>query len=276
MSGQASPSVEGRAPGLLEPGDPPPFRAWNPEGSAPILLVCDHAANTVPLRLGALGLPSEELGRHIGWDIGAESVTRKLAERLGARAIVSSFSRLVIDCNRRDSDPSVIPEVSDGTRVPGNAGLDAAGRAARIEAIYWPYHRAIEAELDRFAARGVAPALLSIHSFTPLMNGVARPWHIGVLWDQDARIPAPLIQNLGRGTGLVVGDNEPYTERDETGFTLRHHAGRRGLPHVVLEIRQDEISSAEGQARYADLIGEALSPILADARLFQALSPLHP
>lgn len=248
---------------LLAPDDPAPFRVMAPHGSAAILVVCDHAANAVPRRLGTLGLPDAELGRHIGWDIGAEAVARGLAERLGAQAIMASFSRLVIDCNRGLADPGAIAAQSDGTVVPGNAGLDAAARAARVEEIYWPYHRAIAAALDAFAARGVTPALISVHSFTPRMNGAHRPWHLGVLWDQDPRVAVPLLHALGRREGLVVGDNEPYTARSPIDFTVPHHAGPRGLPHVTLEIRQNEIDAAAGAARYAALLAETLAPILA-------------
>lgn len=254
--------------GLLTPDDPAPFRVVAARSSAAILVVCDHAASTVPRRLGSLGLPASELGRHIGWDIGAEAVARGLAQRLGAPAILASFSRLVIDNNRRLDDPSAMAASSDGTVVPGNAGLDAGARRARAEEVYWPYHRAIRDTLDGFAARGVTPALLSVHSFTPRMGGLDRPWHLGVLWDRDPRIAVPLLRELGR-TGLTVGDNEPYSARSPVDFTVPHHAEPRGLPHVTFEVRQNEIDTDEGAARYAELITLALAPILADPELFQ-------
>jgi predicted N-formylglutamate amidohydrolase len=254
---------------LLAPDDPAPFRLVNPRGSAAILLVCDHAASTVPRRLGTLGLPAAELQRHIGWDIGAEAVTRGLAARLDARAILASFSRLVVDANRGLDDPSAIARESDGTVIPGNAGLDASARRARVEEIYWPYHRAIAEALDGFGDGGSAPepppALISVHSFTPRLGGVGRPWHIGVLWDRDALFAARLLDALSRCAGLVVGDNEPYSAKIPTDFTVPHHAETRGLPHVTLEIRQDEIDTDAGATRYAALIALALAPILADA-----------
>jgi predicted N-formylglutamate amidohydrolase len=250
---------------LLTPDDPAPFRIVAPDAPAAILVVCDHAANAVPRRLGALGLPAAELGRHIGWDIGAEAVARALAERLGAQAILASFSRLVVDQNRKLDDPSAMATQSDGTVVPGNASLDPAARRARAEEIYWPYHRAIDAALDGLLARGAPPALVSVHSFTPRMNGLDRPWQVGVLWDQDPRVAVPLLRALSGRAGLVVGDNEPYTARSPVDFTVPHHAGPRGLPHVTLELRQDEIDTPEGAARYAELIALALAPILAEA-----------
>jgi predicted N-formylglutamate amidohydrolase len=251
---------------LLTPDDPAPFRVVAPGGSAAILLVCDHAANTVPRRLGTLGLQATELDRHIAWDIGAEAVTRGLAERLSAQAILASFSRLVVDANRRLEDPSAMLPESDGTLIPGNAGLDAAARRARAEEIYWPYHRAIAAALDGFRARGVTPALISVHSFTPRLAGKDRPWHIGVLWDRDPRTSARVFGALSRHAGLVVGDNEPYSSKVPTDFTVPEHAETRGLPHVTLEIRQNEIDTDAGAARYADLI----APILADAAVLHA------
>lgn len=268
------PSSSARGSSLLDPGDPTPVRVLRPEASTPLLLVCDHAAKAVPKRLGSLGLPPEELGRHIGWDIGAAGVARRLSDLLGATAVLSSFSRLVVDCNRRDHDPTAIPEVSDGTPVPANRDLDAADRVARVEECYWPYHRTISAELDRLSNNGVVPALLAIHSFTPCLGCAPcyRPWHIGVLWDKDPRIPTPLIQNLNQVEGLVVGDNQPYTERDSVSFTLRYHAGTRGGAYAGIEIRQDEIAGAEGEVRYANLIARALTPILADPALYQASS----
>ncbi len=254
---------------ILTPEDPPPFRVANAGGTSAILVICDHASSAVPQRLASLGLPREELTRHIGWDIGAEAVARALAERLDAQAVLASYSRLVIDENRHLDDPSSIAAASDGTTVPGNAHLDAAAREARASAVYWPYHRAIAAALDRLAASGVTPLLLSVHSFTPRMNGFERPWHVGVLWDRDARVALPLIRALSRRPGIVVGDNEPYTLRGPTDFTIPHHAGPRGLPHVMLEIRQDEIAEQEGAERYAALLAEALAPILEDPVLFR-------
>jgi predicted N-formylglutamate amidohydrolase len=260
--------------GLLAPDDPAPFRVVGRERSAAILVVCDHAANAVPRRLGALGLPAAELDRHIGLDIGAEAVARGLAERLSAQAILASFSRLVIDNNRAIGDPSAIAPASDGTIVPANAGLDPRARRARAEEIYWPYHGAIAAALDDFAARGVTPALLSVHSFTPRLDGKDRPWHVGVLWNRDPRIAVPLLGALRRHAGLVVGDNEPYSARIPVDFTVPHHAEARGLPHATLEIRQDEIDSERGAARYAELIALALAPILEESASFRARPPL--
>jgi predicted N-formylglutamate amidohydrolase len=255
---------------LLGPDDPPPFEIVNPDGAAPVLLVCDHASRTVPRALGLLGLDESLLMRHIGWDIGAAEVTRGLAARLDAPAVLAGYSRLVVDCNRGLEDPSSMPAVSDGIAVPGNAGLSAEARQARTASLYWPYHDAIARRLDVFGAQGRTPAMLSIHSFTPVMNGFVRPWHVGILWDKDPRIPAPLLANLRAHPDLVVGDNEPYSAKEPAGYTVRTHAVPAGLPHVALEIRQDLIDTASGAQRWAELLASALEPILASPELYRA------
>lgn len=248
---------------LLLPGDPNPVTVLNPAGSAPILLLCDHASNRVPLALGDLGLSAEERGRHIGYDIGAEVMTRHLSEWFDAPAVLSGYSRLVIDLNRRLDDPTSIPPVSDGVFVSVNQHLTEQDRAARAEALFHPYHAAVTDLLDGFTGRGVRPSVLSIHSCTPVMAGFERPWHIGVLWNQDGRIPEPLMAELARAGDICVGDNQPYSGRDHHGFTMTHHAEARGLPHVLIEVRQDLIETPEGQRRWAERLYQAFLPVLA-------------
>jgi len=253
----------------LQAGDPPPFTVVNPLGRAKVLLICDHASRAVPRVLENLGLSDTDLAKHVGWDIGAAALTLELSRRWDAPAVLSGFSRLVVDCNRTLGEPTSMPAVSDGIAVPGNARLTDEQAAARAAACYWPYHEAVSAALDRFAAAGVAPAVVSMHSFTPRMNGMDRPWHVGVLWDKDPRLAVPLIANLARLHGLTVGDNEPYSARDPHGFTLRHHAQPRGLPHVLLEMRQDEVGTDAGVLRYADFLETAFAPILVDPALYR-------
>ncbi len=256
--------------GLLTASDPPAVEHVDAEGKAPVLVTCDHASRRVPKSLRNLGLDAASLKLHIGWDIGAAAVSRGLARRLDAPAILASYSRLVIDCNRDLEDPTSIPPVSDGVPVPGNQDLTPAAKAQRVEALFKPYHRAVESALDRFAARGVHPAVLSIHSFTPVMNGFERPWHIGILWDKDPRMPVPVLAALRREAGLVVGDNEPYSAREPAGYTVRTHAVTRGLPHLAVEIRQDLIATEAGAAEWADRLARALGPILEDPSLYHA------
>jgi predicted N-formylglutamate amidohydrolase len=266
------PPQTGSATPLLGPTDPAPYQEIAGTYASRVLLVCDHASNVIPVALGNLGLSEADRHRHIAYDIGGAAVTRYLAASLGAPALLSGFSRLVIDCNRDLSDDTLIPDESDGTPVPGNENLTAAARAARLESCFWPYHRAIERRLDHFLGKGVAPAIVAIHSFTPSMAGFQRPWHVGILWDDDPRLPLPLLEHLGQVAGIVVGDNEPYSARDPHGFTMQHHAIARGLPHVLLELRQDEIATDEGARRYARLLHEALEPILADDGLYESRS----
>jgi len=242
--------------------DAPAFEAANPHGAAPLLIACDHASNRIPARYAGLGLPPAELARHIAWDIGAAEVTRRLAFRLDAPAVLSGVSRLVIDCNRPFDDASSIPELSDGTAIPGNRGLDAAARQARAERHFLPYHREIERRLDGFAARGIVPVFVSVHSFTPAMGGRERPWHVGLLWDGDDRMARPLIAALRRQAGLVVGDNEPYSGADPRGYAIDVYGHRRGLPMAVFEVRQDLIDTRHGALEWADRLSAALAEVL--------------
>jgi predicted N-formylglutamate amidohydrolase len=257
------------ASALIGAGDPPAVEIVRPEGKSPVLVTCDHASRAVPRVLGKLGLDDGSLALHIGWDIGAAAVSRDLSRLLDAPGILTGYSRLVIDCNRDLDDPTSIPAVSDGVAVPGNRDLSAAERARRIGTLFQPYHRAIEQAIDGFTARGVHPAVLSIHSFTPEMAGMERPWHIGVLWNQDPRIPVPLMAALRREHGLVVGDNEPYSAREPAGYTVRIHAENRGLPHMAVEIRQDLIADAAGTREWGERLARVLTPILRDPALYR-------
>jgi predicted N-formylglutamate amidohydrolase len=259
-----------RAPetSLLRSDDPPPVEICHGEGRAPVLLTCDHASNAVPRALAGLGLPAGAIDEHIGWDIGAAAVTRLLAPALDAPAVLSGYSRLVIDCNRDPEDASSIPEVSDGIAIPGNRGLSPEARLARRRDCFAPYHDAVAARLAALHA-GQVPALVSIHSFTPVMSGFVRPWHVGILWDKDPRIPVPLLQALAADREIGVGDNQPYSAREPAGFTVRHHAALRGLPHVAIELRQDLIATAAGAAAWASRLAAALGPILARREIYR-------
>ncbi len=230
-----------------------PIERVNPGGTAPILLLCDHASNHVPASVagGDLGLPPEEMARHIAYDIGVRGVTLELARLLDAPAVLSRFSRLVIDPNRGEDDPTLVMRLYDGTIVPANRRIDDAEIARRLDAFHRPYHAAVDAAIEAQLAGGPAPALVAIHSFTPRLNGRApRPWHIGVLWRHDARLSAPLLARLRAEPDLVVGDNQPYSGQLE-GDTLSRHGTRRGLRHVLIELRQDLIADAEGQRLWA-------------------------
>ena len=231
---------------LLGPDDPPPFETLNEGSASRVLLVCDHASCRVPAALGDLGLSETERTEHIGWDIGAGAVARRLSALLDAPAILAGYSRLVIDCNRPLGAPDRIPPVSDTVPVPGNMDLDPGAVDARIAEIFQPYHDAIAAALDRMSAGGRVPFLVAVHSFTPqLAGGDPRPWEIGICWDKDQRMSIPLIERL-RAEGLKVGANEPYDFGVLTDHTLPVHAEHRGLPSLLIEIRNNEIRAPEG------------------------------
>jgi predicted N-formylglutamate amidohydrolase len=266
VDGVADPAV---AATLLGPGDPPPVEIVNQAGAGRAVLICDHAGRAIPKALGMLGLDETALWRHIAWDIGIADVTRRLAAALDAPAILGGYSRLVIDCNRRLEEPSSIAQESDGVRVPGNCGLTAADRAARATACFHPYHRAIDRMLEGRLNAGLVPALISMHSFTPVMNGFERPWHVGILWNRDPRLPVPLMERLARLDGICVGDNEPYTGRDYHGYSLHEHGEGRGLPHVLIELRQDLIDTHAGAQEWADRLAGVFRELLADDGLYR-------
>ena len=228
--------------------------------SSGLLILCDHASNAVPEEFGDLGLPETEFRRHIAYDIGAADVTRALARRLGAPAILTRFSRLVIDPNRGRDDPTLVMRLSDGAVVPGNARLGAADIQARIERFYDPYDSAVTAAIDAALAEGCPPAIVTIHSFTPIWRGWPRPWHVGILWDADERYARPLLEGLDAEAGLVVGDNEPY-DGALAGDTVDRHATRRGLANALIEIRQDLIATRAGAQDWAERFARLLAPL---------------
>ena len=248
-----------------------PFERVNASAVAPVLLVCDHASRTLPPAYGTLGLDAAELWRHIAWDIGAADVTRRLAALLDAPAVLSRYSRLLVDCNRAESDPTLVCRISDGTVVPGNRDIDGTETAQRIARYHTPYHEAVGGEIQRLTAATAtrAPALVDIHSFTPVMKGFARPWHVGVLWNRDPRLARPLMDVLAEDPTLVVGDNEPYSGRGNVGYTTRRHAESAGLPHVLIEIRQDLIDTHQGAEAWAQRLASALRRVLAECGPFR-------
>ena len=218
-----------------------------------LILLCDHASNHLPPEYGDLGLASGQFARHIAYDIGAAAVAQGLAERLGGTAVFSRFSRLLIDPNRGINDPTLIMRISDGAVVPGNRHVDAAERQRRIARFHRPYHQAIAGEINRVRNAGLVPLIVSIHSFTDVWRGVPRPWHVGILWDRDAAIARAMIRGFEAQEGLVVGDNEPYHGALE-GDTLNTHATKPGLPHVLIEIRQDLIAAKSGVDEWVERV----------------------
>jgi predicted N-formylglutamate amidohydrolase len=237
---------------LLAPDEPPACATLGAPNDAPFLIVCDHAGRLLPRRLGTLGVSESERQRHIAWDIGAAAVATRMAQSLSAFAILQTYSRLVIDCNRSPTVPTSIATVSEDTQIPGNRDLSPADVTRRVEAIFRPYHDRIAAELDRRASLAIPTALIAVHSFTPVYRGVSRPWHAGLLYNRDPRLGRALIRLLQQEGGLVIGDNEPYAVSDESDYTIPVHAERRGLPYAEIEIRQDLIADEAGQEVWAE------------------------
>ena len=231
------------------------MRILRPQGSARFVLLCDHASNFVPVDLHDLGLPSSELQRHIAWDIGAAGVTEVLSELLDAPAVLCGTSRLVIDCNRQLHAADLIPEVSDGTAIPGNAGLSEAARAKRVASFFHPYHDAVESAVQEHHT------VVSIHSMTPVMRGVERPWQIALSSSPlfDRSVTDRVLRGLREPGDVVVGDNQPYDMDPEVDYSTPVHALRRGLPFVQVEFRQDEIADAAGQNLWARRFAKALT-----------------
>ena len=256
-------------PSLLGPNEPPPVESVHETGRGPILLVCDHASSRLPDALGTLGLDKGELSRHIAIDIGAAALTRALAKLFDAPALLAGYSRLVIDCNREPEDHTAIREISEGVVIPGNRRLTRAQRDARIDAVFRPYHAAIAARIAAVEQRGAVPVLIAVHSFTPRFRGVSRPWHVGILSGRDRRIADPMIAALSADGSLAVGDNQPYSGLHFAGYTMDNHAVRRGLPCVMIEVRQDLVADEAGVTRWAALLQRALAPILKEPSLYR-------
>ena len=270
---QNYPRIDGHDP-LIGPGDPPPFMTYNDHGQASVLLVADHASPFFPAGLNQLGLADWVLERHVACDIGSAMLARFLADRLDAQAVLAGFSRLIVDPNRQPDDSSAFAEISDGIAIPGNIGLDAREKALRVQSFFKPYHDAISARLDAFQARGIVPAMISVHTCTPVFDRVVRPWHIGIMWDKDARISKPVMEYFDRMEDICIGDNEPYSGRHPHDFTIDYHAEPAGLPHVGIEVRQDLVTHPDGAREWAGILAEALRGILDDDDLYRPLEPV--
>jgi predicted N-formylglutamate amidohydrolase len=249
---------------LLTDDDPNPVRVLRERGAADLFLTADHAGRAIPKALGDLGVPAAERARHIGWDIGIAGVTERLSDLLDATAVLQTYSRLVIDCNRDPSWPSAMPEISEHTPIPGNTGLTAAQRQLRVEAIFTPYHDRIAALLDARAGRRTV--LAAMHSFTPRFKNESRAMHVGVLYYKKTRLAEIMLDLLRREGDLVVGDNAPYAITENSDFSIPTHGQARGLDHVEIEIRQDLIETEDGQAAWAERFARLLTEAAAALR----------
>ncbi|MGF1610479.1 MAG: N-formylglutamate amidohydrolase [Kiloniellales bacterium] len=239
-------------PMILSSDEPPPFQVYRPEGKSAIFITCDHAGDLIPRKLGTLGLGPHDLVRHIAWDIGAAGLCRILSERLDATLVTQTYSRLVIDCNRATHRPDSIATRSENSDVPGNQTVTAEEAEARAREVFWPYHNAISMLLDARKAAGRPTILIAMHSFTPVYNGVSRPWQVGLLYNRDARLAGILKEILAEDAALCIGDNQPYRVQDESDYGIPVHGEQRGLPHVEIEMRHDLIETVENQRLWAE------------------------
>jgi len=247
----------------------------NEAGESDIVLLCEHASNFIPAEFRRLGLPPEDLTRHIAWDIGVADLSRLLSARLDAPLFLAGYSRLLIDCNRPLGVPTSIPEVSETTVIPGNLGLDQAARDGRAQRFYWPFQRAVAAHLDDRQTRGRRTVVIGVHSFTPVFKGIARPWHAGVLYRESAELGEALLSALVEPE-LVLAANQPYQITDVTDYTVPAHGEARRLEAVLLEIRQDLLADEPGITLWAERLAAALAtvvrrPVRADRSREQAV-----
>jgi predicted N-formylglutamate amidohydrolase len=253
--------LRSRSSGLLVAGDAHPAIVEKTRGCSPIVLFGDHAGRAIPARLGDLGLSGPDRDRHIAWDIGVAGLGRALSARLDAVFIRQRYSRLVIDCNRAPGAPGSIAEVSDGTHVPGNQGLDAEASDARRREVFQPYQDAIAQVVGERAASGRRTLLFSLHSFTPVMAAFERPWRFGILHRGDSVFSQRMLEALRTHVGEAVGDNQPYA-MDNIDFTIPFHADANGLDYVELEVRQDLIATAMQQSEMAGFLAPVIGEVL--------------
>ena len=249
---------------LLTPADPEPVEVVNPQGGSRFVLTCEHAGRAVPARLGRMGVAPADMDRHIAWDIGAADTARRLAELLDAPLVLQRYSRLVVDCNRPSDAPDLMPEVSDGTRIPANAGLTADDRDARLREIFDPYHTAICNLLDERGARPDGPILFSVHSFTPALavDPRPRPMELGLLFGNDDRLAEAFQSALAAlDNPYRAACNEPYRIGQGSDYTIPVHGENRGLPNMLIEIRNDRIDTPDKARAMGDFLAEVLSRV---------------
>jgi predicted N-formylglutamate amidohydrolase len=249
---------------VLTGNDPDPVEAINLAGNSPFLLTCEHAGRAVPQVLGDLGVDAAEMDRHIAYDVGAENLSRGLSALLDAPLIMQRYSRLVVDCNRPFEAKDCFPEISDGTAVPVNRSLSEGERRQRFNEIHQPFHRTVSAFLDQRKAAGKPAILISVHSFTPCLAGKERPWLVGLLANRDRRVADAFMAAFTEANpGISIAHNEPYTVDDLSDYTVPVHGEARGIPHLLLEIRNDQIAQPDGQVRWARLVADALTGAVA-------------
>lgn len=246
---------------MLNANDPNLFEVTGADENTPVIVCCDHSGKHIPASID-LGLEQHLLDLHIACDIGARQVAKLLAHKLNAPLLLANYSRLVIDLNRHLDDPTLIPATSDGVAIPGNAALSPEQRQQRIDQLFMPYHQRYSEMVDAMCAKFAKPIILSVHSFVPEFQGNSRPWDIGLLWDDHHDLAQAMIANLSKNDNLRIGQNQPYHACDPLGYAMVVHAQARDVEMSIIEIRQDRITDTHGQQWAAELLHEAVMPLL--------------
>lgn len=262
------------AVGLPTSEDEAPVNILNASGRGSFVLLCDHASNRMPPAFGDLGLTAAERREHIAWDPGALGVSLELSRLLNAPLVYSTVSRLIIDCNRAETASDLIPTVSELTPVPGNKAISEDERTYRIAFAHQPFHCSIDTLVDDRLKKLQPTALVSIHTYTPTYKGTMRPWEIGLISDADRRLADPALRTLASETSFQVGDNEPYSPSDGVYYTLERHGRSRELMSLMIEIRNDEVTTPEDEAKWARLLARVLTSAFEQAN-HQAAGDMH-
>ncbi len=270
--------THGKTKNILSRQEPRPFHLRNEKGRGNCVVVCDHASNRIPKSLKNLGLGKKALHRHIAWDIGAVDVARHVAKALDAPLVEACYSRLVCDLNRSHDSAECIREMSDYVHIPGNTGLSAQEKKKRLNEIFYPYHEEVSRQVEKKRkgvvkkfGRQAAPLFLSIHSFTPTMEGKKRPWHIGVMWNHEEKLGRAVSASLQKkNPRLMIGKNQPYSMKELNVLkdTIGRHAESKGIPYIIVEFRQDLIHTKKGAEKYARIFLDALFPIVTDPKTY--------
>lgn len=250
-----------------------PYEVYNEQGKNRVILLCDHASNKIPKRFKSLGLSKKEINRHIGWDIGAALVAKKIAKELNSTLIMSGYSRLIIDCNRPFGVSEAFIKKSENTIIPGNLNINRKDKINRAKLYCLPYREKINSILKKRIGNKITPIIISMHSFTDFYKGVSRPWHLGLLYRKDRRLTSLILKQLKKDKSIKVGINEPYKCNLKGDFSIPYFAELNGLPNILFEIRQDLIRNKKGVDIWSKRISKILKKTISHPEISYPLIP---